>query len=108
MAWPMRASIKAPGQRPCDRFTQVVLQPLPAELPDCRQCLTVQVHKDFAVRFDANSYSTPPWSIGWASPTLKADQETVSLYERYKLIVAHARSRQRQQRIQLPADQELI
>ena len=95
------------GQRPCDRFTQVVLQPLPAELPDCRQCLTVQVHKDFAVRFDANSYSTPPWSIGWQL-TLKADQETVSLYERHKLIVAHARSWQRQQRIELPAHQELV
>jgi sulfur relay (sulfurtransferase) DsrC/TusE family protein len=65
------------------------------------------VHKDFAVRFDTNAYSTPPWSIG-RQLTLKADQETVSLYERHKRIVTHARSWQRKQRIELPAHQELV
>jgi transposase len=95
------------GQRPCDRFTQVALLPLPGQLPDCRQCLTVWVHKDFAVRFDTNAYSTPPWSIG-RQLTLKADQETVSLYERHKLIANHARSWQRKQRIELPAHLELV
>jgi len=95
------------GQRPCDRFKQVALQPLPSPLTDCRQCLTVKVHKDFAVRFDANSYSTPPWSIG-RQLTLKADQLTVSLYERHKLIATHPRCWQRHQRIELPAHQELV
>jgi hypothetical protein len=91
------------GERPGDRFKNLVLQPL----PDCRQTLTVKVHKDFAVRFDANSYTAPPWSIGRLL-TLKADQLTVSLYERHKPIVTHPRSWQRKQRIELPAHQELV
>jgi hypothetical protein len=95
------------GERPCERFKKVALKPLPNPLPDCRQCLTVKVHKDFAVRFDANCYSAPPWSIG-RPLTLKADQLTVSLYERHKLIVTHPRNWRRKQRIELPAHQELV
>jgi hypothetical protein len=95
------------GERPGDRFKNVALQPLPTPLPDCRQTLTVKVHKDFAVRFDANSYTAPPWSIGRLL-TLKADQLTVSLYERHKPIVTHPRCWQRKQRIELPAHQELV
>jgi len=95
------------GERPSDRFKKLTLKPLPDPLPDCRQSLTVKVHKDFAVRFDANSYSAPPWSIG-RQLTLKADQLTVSLYERHKLIATHPRSWQRKQRIELPAHQELV
>ena len=95
------------GERPGDRFKNVALQPLPTALPDCRQSLTVKVHKDFAVRFDANSYTAPPWSVG-RQLTLKADQFTVSLYERHKQIVTHPRCWQRKQRIELPAHQELV
>jgi transposase len=95
------------GERPGDRFKNLVLQPLPTPLPDCRQTLTVKVHKDFAVRFDANSYTAPPWSIGRLL-TLKADQLTVSLYDRHKPIVTHPRCWQRKQRIELPAHQELV
>ena len=52
------------GERPIERFQRVSLRPLPELLPDCRETLTVLVHKDFAVRFDANAYSTPPWTVG--------------------------------------------
>ena len=95
------------GERPGDRFKKLTLKPLPIPLPDCRQGLTVKVHKDFAVRFDANAYSAPPWSIG-RQLTLKADQLTVSLYECHKLIATHPRSWQRKQKIELPAHQELV
>jgi hypothetical protein len=95
------------GERPSDRYKKVTLTPLPHPLPDGRQSLTVKVHKDFAVRFDANAYSVPPWCIG-RQLTLKADQFTVSLYERHKLVATHPRSWRRKQRVELPAHQELV
>jgi hypothetical protein len=42
-----------------DRFKPEALQPLPDLLPDCRETLSVKVHTDFAIRFDANTYSLP-------------------------------------------------
>jgi hypothetical protein len=67
------------GKRPIDRFEQVKLRPLPVLLPDCRQTVSALVHKDFTVRFDANSFSASPWAIG-KQVTLKADGSSVSLY----------------------------
>jgi len=95
------------GKRPIDRFEQVKLQPLAALLPDCRQTVSALVHKDFAVRFDANTYSAPPWAIG-KQVTLKADQATVSLYLREKRICVHQRSWQRKQRIETPTHRQQV
>jgi len=52
------------GEVPIDRFAKVNLRPLPELLPDCRQVCSLTVYKDFAVKFDANSYTVPPRAIG--------------------------------------------
>jgi transposase len=90
------------GQRPIDRFEKVQLNPLPPLLPDCRQVLTLKVHKDFAVRFDTNAYSVPPWTIG-RKLTVKADAATVSIYHKHKKVACHRRCWQRKQRIESAA-----
>ena len=89
------------GEKPKQRFAKVDLRALPQLLPDCRQTCLVKVHKDFAVRFDGNCYTTPPWTIG-KKATVKADAFTVSIYLNQKKIVAHQRCWQRKQRIELP------
>jgi transposase len=95
------------GKRPIDRFEQVKLRALPALLPDCRQTVSALVHKDFAVRFDANTYSAPPWAIG-KQVTLKADGASVSLYLGEKRICVHPRSWQRKQRIETPTHRQQV
>ena len=65
----------------------VKLQPLPGVLPDVRETESFKVYPDFAVRFDANSYTVPPWSIG-KIVTLKADSHTVTIYLKDKKIAA--------------------
>ncbi len=96
------------GERPVDRFSRVKnLRPLPPLLPDCRETASLLVHQDFAVRFDDNSYSAPPWTIG-RYITLKADQTTVTLYHKQKQIAAHRRTWERKQRIELPAHREQV
>ena len=96
------------GDRPVDRFTEVVLRPLPPLLlPDCRETATLLVHQDFVVHFDDNTYTVPPWTIG-KRLTLKADQKTVTLYHQQKQIAVHCRSWERKQRIELPSHQEQV
>lgn len=89
------------GEKPKQRFAKVDLRALPQLLPDCRQTCRVKVHKDFAVRFDGNCYTAPPWTIG-KKTTVKADAFTVSIYLNQKKIVAHQRCWQRKQRVELP------
>ncbi len=95
------------GQRPDDRFTDVSLRPLPEFLPDCRETSQVTVYKDFAVRFDCNTYTVPPWAIG-KKLTLKADNETVTIYHKQKAVATHHRSWEKKQRIELPAHVEQV
>ena len=95
------------GDRPLDRFAAVNLRPLPPLLPDCRESATLLVHQDFAVRFDDNSYTAPPWTIG-RRLTLKADQTMVTLYHREKQVAVHHRSWERKKRIELPSHQEQV
>ena len=95
------------GERPCDRFQPQSLRPLVPLLPDCRETMDVLVHKDFAVRFDGNSYTVPPWTIG-RRLTLKADHHQVSLYHKHKIVALHERSWQRRRRIELPQHTELV
>ena len=90
------------GEKPKERFASVHLRSLPELVPDCRQTCPAKVHKDFAVRFDANCYSCPPWTIG-KNVTIKADAFTVSIYLNQKKIAVHQRSWQRKKRIESPA-----
>ena len=95
------------GKRPSDRLAQVRLRPLPDLLPDCRETQTLKVYNDFAVRFDANVYTAPPWAIG-KQVTVKADQSTVSIFYRDKKISAHDRCWQRGQRIETASHREQV
>jgi transposase len=93
------------GERPQDRFKPEALQPLPDFLPDCRETLSLKVHSDFAVRFDGNSYSLPPWSIG-KTVIVKANTHTATVYLREKVLATHTRCWEKKQRIELPAHRE--
>ncbi|MEA2114993.1 MAG: IS21 family transposase [Thermodesulfobacteriota bacterium] len=95
------------GERPVDRLQQETLQPLPEVLPDCRETASPLVHKDFAVRFDANTYTVPPWTIG-KKVTLKADNQTVLIYYKDKAVAVHRRCWGKKQRIELPAHKEQV
>ena len=95
------------GQRPDDRFRDVSLRPMPELLPDSRETSQVTVYKDFAVRFDCNTYTVPPWAIG-KKLTLKADNKTVTIYNKQKAIAKHHRSWEKRQRIELPAHREQV
>jgi hypothetical protein len=65
------------------------------------------VHKDYAVIFDSNHYTAPPWTVG-KHLTLKADHGIVTLYHLQKQITAHFRSWERKQRIELPSHREQV
>ena len=93
------------GQRPVDRLHG--LRSLPDLLPDCRQVCSPLVHKDFAIRFDANAYTVPPWAIG-KHVVLKADTARVSVYFKDRLITCHARCWDRKQRIELDIHKEQV
>ena len=95
------------GQRPDQRFDGVKLNPLPDFLPDCREVYLLKVHKDFAVRFDGNTYTTPPWTIG-KKLTVKADMATVTIYHGSKKVVAHQRCFKRHCRIENEAHKEQV
>lgn len=93
------------GQRPIDRFQPQALRPLPEFLPDCRDTAPAKVYSDFSVRFDANTYTVPPWAIG-KQVIVKADHHTLTIYLRAKAIATHTRSYKRKERIELPAHKE--
>jgi transposase len=94
-------------KRPTERFADVHLRPLPELLPDCRQTKTLGVYKDFAVRFDANTYTVPPWAIG-KQVTLKANQETVTIFYQNRTIATHQRCWQRGKRVETPSHKEQV
>jgi transposase len=98
---------KTTAKRPVDRLTEVHLKPLPDLLPDCRQTEQLKVYNDFAVRFDANIYTVPPWAIG-KQVTLKADQTTVTVFYQEKKIAVHARCWQRGVRIETASHKEQV
>ncbi len=94
-------------KRPRDRFEDVCLRPMPKLLPDCRETETLKVYKDFAVRFDGNVYTAPPWAIG-KHVTLKADGQTVVLFYQNKKIAVHNRCWQRGIRVETPTHKEQV
>ncbi len=95
------------GTQPAERFKKVSLSPLPEFLPDCRETAEAKVHKDFAVKFDGNAYTTPPRTIG-KRVIIRADKEHLSIYLKEKKIAAHFRSWERKKRIELPGHAEQV
>jgi hypothetical protein len=93
------------GDRPVDRFRPDALQSLPEFVPDCRETLSLKVHSDFAIRFDSNFYSVPPWAIG-KIVIAKADSQTVTIYHHEKTLAIHTRCWEKKQRLELPAHRE--
>jgi transposase len=93
------------GQRPIERFDPKAMRPLPAFLPDCRDQALAKVHSDFAIHFDGNTYTVPPWLIG-KTITVKADHHQVTCYLKDKVVATHLRTWQRKQRIELPQHHE--
>jgi transposase len=89
------------GVRPIERFAPEAMRPLPEFLPDCRDTAVVKVHSDFAIQFDGNSYSAPPWTIA-KTLTVKADHDHVTLYFKDSAIATHRRCWGRKERLELP------
>ena len=65
------------------------------------------VHKDFAIKFDGNSYTVPYWTIG-KELTLKADQQTLWIYHEQKQLCSYPRCWERKQRIENIAHVEQV
>jgi hypothetical protein len=78
------------------------LRELPSLMSKPLESETPTVQKDFAVKFDANTYSTPPWTVGKAV-TVKADQQTIWVYYKDKQICTYPRCWERKQRIETQA-----
>ncbi|MGI6387158.1 MAG: Mu transposase domain-containing protein [Desulfomonilia bacterium] len=78
------------------------MKSLPEHLPDALETVSALVHKDFAVRFDSNAYTVPPWTVG-KRLILKADTNTVSIYYKDKTVAVHARSYESKKRIENPS-----
>lgn len=95
------------GDKPVERFFNVRLSPLPEHLPDCRDTVSVMAHKDFAVRYDNNFYTVPPWTVG-KQLILKADNETVSIFYKDKAVAVHTRCWENKKRIEIPSHIELV
>lgn len=89
------------GFRPIERFRPEAMRPLPEFLPDCRDTAVAKVHRDFAILFDGNAYSAPPWAIA-KTLTVKADHRHVTLYFKDRAIATHPRCWGRNQRLELP------
>jgi transposase len=95
------------GFRPSERFDPEAMRPLPEFLPDCRDTAVAKVHSDFAIQFDGNSYSAPPWAIA-KTLIVKADHHHVTLYFKDKAIATHTRCWQRKQRLELPIHRQAV
>lgn len=93
------------GEPPIERFQLKAMQPLPDPLPDYRDTEVLKVHTDFSVRFDANNYTVPPWTIS-KKVVVKADHHTLTIYFKDKPIAKHKRSWERRNRIELPEHRE--
>ncbi|KPA12252.1 Integrase, catalytic core domain protein [Candidatus Magnetomorum sp. HK-1] len=95
------------GEQPVERFKKVKLRSLPKFLPDCREIVDCKVYKDFCIKFDGNTYTTPPWTLG-KQVKLKASQNQVMIYLKEKVIATHFRSWKRNERIELPSHVEQV
>jgi len=95
------------GEIPKERFKQVTLRELPPTVPEPMECHSLPVYKDFALKFDTNSYTAPPWTIG-KKLTLKADQHAVWIYYKEKQICSYPRCWEKKKRIENPSHAEQV
>ncbi|MCZ2154545.1 MAG: IS21 family transposase [Bryobacterales bacterium] len=77
-------------ERPVDRFKPDALRPLPVVPYDHRDTVEALVYKDLRLHFDGNRYCVPPRFIG-RRLTLKADSNSVTIYDRVNEIVSYPR-----------------
>ena len=95
------------GEAPKERFKSVGLSPLPPLINEPIETESPLVHKDFAIKFDGNSYTTPFWTIN-RKLTLKADQHTIWIYHKEKQICSYPRCWERKKRIENPTHVEQV
>ena len=95
------------GQVPVKRLQRDCLKKLPDIEHDYREVHSLYVHKDFAVRFDHNTYTVPVWTIG-KTAVLKADQEKVWIYYKTRCIAVHNRCWNKKERIELESHKAQI
>ncbi len=83
-------------QRPIDRFQPAALKPLPIIPYDYRDSVEALVHKDLRVQFDGNRYCVSQRYVG-RHLMVKADSNSVAIYDRVHEVVNYARSWRRGQ-----------
>jgi transposase len=83
-------------QVPDERFDPKKLQPLPPLLPDYHDTVAALVHKDIRLIFDGNRYCVPPRYIGQRL-TVKADSQSIVIYDNDREVAQYARSWRRGQ-----------
>jgi len=94
------------GQKPDDLAVGLPLRSIPfVEHMTYPETTLVKVHRDFAIRFDRNTYTVPLWCIG-KELTLKADQKEIRLFYKTRKIVIHKRCWRKRQRIEHSAHVE--
>ena len=86
-------------EQPLERFLieKPLLQALPAIAPDLGSWNRVKLHRDCHVKFDHSLYSAPFTLVGqrlW----LRATDTTVSIFQDYRLVATHLRSRKHGER----------
>ncbi|MCP4756105.1 MAG: IS21 family transposase [Proteobacteria bacterium] len=94
------------GEQPDERASRLNPRPIPfPESTTYMETLPVKAYKDFAVRFDGNAYTVPPWCID-KELTLKADQKEIRLFHKTRKITVHQRCWRKRQRIENPGHVE--
>ena len=83
-------------QTPDERFDPKALRPLPLLLPDYRDSVSALVHKDIRLHFDGNRYCVHPRYVGQRL-TVKADSQSVTVYDNDREVARYARSWRRGQ-----------
>ena len=78
------------GQTPDARFQPELLRPAPPLAPDYRDSAEALVHNDLRLSFDGNRYYAPPRYVGHKF-TVKAESNSVTIYDQTKEIVCYAR-----------------
>lgn len=82
---------KETRQMPDERFDPKALSSLPPLLPDYRDTAAALVHKDIRLQFDGNRYCVPPRYVGQRL-TVKADSQSVVIYDKDREVARYARS----------------
>ncbi len=77
-------------QTPRERFQAEALRPPPALDPDYRDSAEARVYKDLRLYFDGNRYCAPPRCVGRIL-TVKADSQSVTLYDGRREVASYPR-----------------